>query len=349
MFLQLAHSISLLTVLAVPAGHGRAIESIGRRPQRLAQVAPSPPARGWRGTPPAGGWRGTPPPPPPPPVEHIERRKGFVWVQGDYRLRGADYFWEGGHWEKERPGMRWHAGHWEWQGNHYVWLSGQWIDGAAYAPPSAFVVNTPPPPPPVVVEAPPPPRPGFVWIPSSNEWRDGGYVRVEGHWEPQRADGRWEAGHWDRDGDRTAWHPGGWQRRPGPDDDHGGDRADGRGYGHRQDHDDRWDHDRRRSSSPFVIENPAGAMEFTVSYPAQQAYVEAFVRRNGVQIAAGNIVQSAAVNADGSFSYRRVLPASNFHPGDAIEVRFYSYGAGQPGVFIPGPTGTTWLAPVLYR
>jgi hypothetical protein len=69
--------------------------------------------------------------------------------------------------------------------------------------------------------------------------------------------------------------------------------------------------------SPFVTENPAGAMELTVSYPAQQAYVEAFVRQNGVQIAAGDIVQSAVVNADGTFS--------------------------------PGPTGTTWVAPVLCR
>ena len=86
-----------------------------------------------------------------------------------------------------------------------------------------------------------------------------------------------------------------------------------------------------------------------MTYPASQAYVEAFVRRNGVQIAAGNIVQSAMANADGTFTYRRVLPPSNFHPGDAVEVRFYSYASGQPGVFIPGPTGSTWLEAVRYR
>ena len=86
-----------------------------------------------------------------------------------------------------------------------------------------------------------------------------------------------------------------------------------------------------------------------MSYSAPQAYVEAFVRRNGVQMAAGNIVQSGVVNADGTLSYRRVLPPSSFHPGDAIDVRFYSYGSGQPGVFIPGPTAATWSAPVPYR
>ena len=323
---HLAQSISLLSVLVVPPADSRAIESTGRRPQALAQVDPTPPAQGWRrpppptagwrGAPPPGGWRGAPPTPPPPPVEHVERRKGFVWVQGDYRLRDGAYFWEGGHWETERPGTRWHAGHWEWQGNQYVWISGQWVDGAASIPPSALVVATPPPSPPVVVESPPPSRLGFLWIPASNEWRDGRYVRVEGRWEPERADNRWEAGHWDRDGDRNAWHPAGWQRRP---------------------------------SHSFLAETPAGAMEFTVSYSAPQAYVEAFVRRNGVQIAAGNIVQSGVVNADGTVSYHRLLPPSSFHPGDAIDVRFYSYVAGQPGVFIPGPPATTWSAPVLYR
>jgi hypothetical protein len=252
----------------------------------------------------------------------MERRKGFVWVQGDYRLRDGAYFWEGGHWEKERPGRRWHAGHWEWQGNQYSWISGQWIDGGVI-PPSALVVTTPPAPPPVIIAPPPQSRPGLVWIPAANEWQDGRYARVEGRWEPARADQRWEAGHWDRDGDRNAWHAAGWRHRTDDDDD------------------------RRRM--PFMGETSTGAMEFTVSYSAPQAYVEAFVRRNGAQIAAGNIVQSAIVNADGTVTYRRVLRPSNFQPGDTIDVRFYSYGAGQPGVFIPGPTATTWSESVVYR
>jgi hypothetical protein len=100
---------------------------------------------------------------------------------------------------------------------------------------------------------------------------------------------------------------------------------------------------------PFMGETSTGAMEFTVTYSAPQAYVEAFVRRNGVQIAAGNIVQSANANPDGTVTYRRLLPPSNFHPGDVVDVRFYSYASGQPGVFIPGPTAATWLAQVPYR
>jgi len=316
---HLAHAVSLLGVLTIPEARLQVHESTAWRSHAVAQVA-----GGWRGAPPTGGWRGAPPTPPPPPAEHVERRKGFVWVQGDYRLRDGAYFWEGGHFEKERPRRHWHPGRWEWQGNQYIWISGQWVDGATLPPPAA-VVSTPPPPP-IVVEAPPQPRRGFVWIPASNEWHDGRYVRVEGRWEPERADKRWEAGHWDRDGDRSAWHPGGWQQRADSDD-------------------------RRRGPGrlPYMAETPDGAMEFTVTYAGPQAYVEAFVRRNGSQIAAGNIVQSAVGNADGTVTYRRVLPPSHFHPGDTVDVRFYSYGSGQPGVFIPGPTGSTWLAPMAYR
>src|SRR5579862_1197613 len=137
MLLHIANSIFLLSVLSVPAAHARTSESTEASPWTLAQASPPPaewrrtsaPAGGWRATPPSGGWRGTPPTPPPPPAERVERRKGFVWVQGDYQLRGTAYFWQGGHLERERPEARWHPGRWEWQGNQYAWVLGQWING----------------------------------------------------------------------------------------------------------------------------------------------------------------------------------------------------------------------------
>src|SRR5579871_2326754 len=214
MLTTIATAIPVLALLVTPGANAPGPRSVRPRAPLLAQRA-----GGWRAAPPPGGWRGTPSPPPAPPVERVQRRRGFVWVQGDYELRDGAYFWVRGHLERAPEGRSWHAGRWEWQGDRYVWMRGQWLDGSAYSPAPEFVVRTPPPPIPVVVAAPPPPRPGFVWIAPSHEWRDGRYVPVEGRWEPERGDQRWEAGHWDNDGDRDHGH-------------------------HDGDHDRRWDHDR---------------------------------------------------------------------------------------------------------
>ena len=67
-------------------------------------------------------------------------------------------------------------------------------------------------------------------IPGAQEWRDGRYVWVEGHWEAERHGDNWQAGHWDRHGDRHAWHQGGWEHggppgpHPRPGVDHRADR-----------------------------------------------------------------------------------------------------------------------------
>lgn len=235
MLMTIATAIPMLAVLVTPGANVPAPRAAGARAHLLAQRA-----GGWRAAPPPGGWRGTPPPPPARPVERVQRRRGFVWVQGDYELRDGSYFWVRGHLEPAQEGRSWHSGRWEWQGDRYVWLRGQWLDGAAYSPAPQFVVNTPPPPVPVVVVQPPPPRPGFVSIAPSHEWRDGRYMPVEGRWEPERGDQRWEAGHWDHDGDRHAWHQGGWQRRDHDDDhdgDHDHDHGRHRGWDHGRGHD----------------------------------------------------------------------------------------------------------------
>lgn len=82
---------------------------------------------------------------------------------------------------------------------------------------------------------------------------------------------------------------------------------------------------------------PNGDMRYAVTFASPQAYVEAFVRQNGVQNVAGNIAGSRVANADGTFTYSRVVPAASYRAGDVINVRFYSYRTGQLGVFTPGP------------
>jgi hypothetical protein len=108
-----------------------------------------------------------------------------------------------------------------------------------------------------------------------------------------------------------------------------------------------------RTQTVVVTDPPArrltnGDMLFQVTFPARQAYVEAFVQQNGVQNVAGNIVGSGVANADGTFTYARVVPASRYRQGDTIRVRFYAYQAGRPGVFTPGPAESVWFADVIY-
>jgi hypothetical protein len=93
---------------------------------------------------------------------------------------------------------------------------------------------------------------------------------------------------------------------------------------------------------PFIKALPNGSLKFQVTYPVQQSYVEAFIRRNGTQIAAGNIVGNVTRNIDGTFTYTRILSANQFQNGHQVTVRFYSYAQGQPAVFLPGPGSNVW-------
>src|SRR5882672_12664739 len=88
---------------------------------------------------------------------------------------------------------------------------------------------------------------------------------------------------------------------------------------------------------PTYTQLANGDVRITATFTTPQSYVEAFVRVNNAQIAAGNIVSSGVADFDGRFSYTRTLAASSFHAGDAVTYRFYSYINGQPGVFTPGP------------
>jgi hypothetical protein len=99
---------------------------------------------------------------------------------------------------------------------------------------------------------------------------------------------------------------------------------------------------------PYVTSRVDGGLTFEVHFPAAQAYAEAFVRRNGTQIAAGNIVQSGVRYPDGTYGYRRVVPASMFAAGDQITVRFASNVPSGTTVFTPGATASTWSSAFVY-
>ena len=118
--LTLTVQLALSTAMVSPAS----VSSAGAlQPALVEQV------QGWRGSPttPPPAPPPAPPPvvqprtvvhptqaPPPPQVERVARRRGWVWIGGNYEWRGGNYMWVGGHWEKERVGFRWEPGRWDW-------------------------------------------------------------------------------------------------------------------------------------------------------------------------------------------------------------------------------------------
>jgi len=99
---------------------------------------------------------------------------------------------------------------------------------------------------------------------------------------------------------------------------------------------------------PYIRMLQNGDVELKVTLPSQQAYVEVFVRQNGIQNVAQNIASSGVPNGDGTTTYKLVRAASNFQPGDELLTRFYSYLPSSPGVFTPGPSENVWSAPFEY-
>lgn len=98
----------------------------------------------------------------------------------------------------------------------------------------------------------------------------------------------------------------------------------------------------------FIEQLPNGDLSFSVTYPRPQAYVEVFVRQNGTQNVAHNIVQSRVDNPDGTFTYTHIAPANNYESGDSVIGRFYSYEVSSPGVFTPGPIEWVWSSSLIY-
>jgi hypothetical protein len=85
-----------------------------------------------------------------------------------------------------------------------------------------------------------------------------------------------------------------------------------------------------------------GSVKFSVTLPANQQYVELFVRQNGIQNVAQAITNSAVANTDGTYTYS--LVKSGYSVNDKIEYRFYSYLPAGGAVFTPGPVEQSWLS-----
>jgi hypothetical protein len=81
-----------------------------------------------------------------------------------------------------------------------------------------------------------------------------------------------------------------------------------------------------------------GQVRYSVTLPAGQNYVELFVRQNGIQNVAQNIVASGVADGAGTTTYSFITTGNQV--GDALEYRFYSYTG--PGVFTPGPEENHW-------
>jgi len=62
----------------------------------------------------------------PPRAVVVERRPGYVFVQGHWVREGGRWVWFEGHWELERRGYVWFPGHWERRGNRHFWIEGEW-------------------------------------------------------------------------------------------------------------------------------------------------------------------------------------------------------------------------------
>jgi len=104
----------------------------------------------------------------------------------------------------------------------------------------------------------------------------------------------------------------------------------------------------RAACHPYIEQLSNGDLKFTVSFNAVQYYVEVFIKKNGIQTIAQNIVSSQVQNSNGTYSYSYIYPASNFVNGDKILTRFYSYMFNSPGVFTPGPEEFVWAPEFTY-
>lgn len=104
-----------------------------------------------------------------------------------------------------------------------------------------------------------------------------------------------------------------------------------------------------QSCNTYIEQLANGDLKFSVNYSSAKNYVEVFVKQNGIQNVAQNIVSSQVINANGTYTYSYTKAASNFSTGDLIITRFYSYATGQPGVFTPGPAEMVWSENFYYN
>ncbi|HEX4461823.1 MAG TPA: hypothetical protein VIA18_27775, partial [Polyangia bacterium] len=84
-----------------------------------------------------------------------------------------------------------------------------------------------------------------------------------------------------------------------------------------------------------------GTLEYAIVLPSGQAFVQLFVRQNGIQNIALDIAHLGTDLGDGTTRY--AITISNYYkPGTIIEYRFYHYLPNSPGLFTPGPIENEW-------
>ncbi len=90
-----------------------------------------------------------------------------------------------------------------------------------------------------------------------------------------------------------------------------------------------------------ICDQGDGRIKVQATLPQGQAYVEVFLRKNGIQDTAIEIASSEQKNLDGKTSVYSIVRDS-YKTGDRVEYRFYSYRPGSPALFTPGPEEHQW-------
>ena len=84
-----------------------------------------------------------------------------------------------------------------------------------------------------------------------------------------------------------------------------------------------------------------GTLEYAIVLPSGQAFVQLFVRQNGIQNIALDITHLATDLGDGTTRY--ALTINDYYKvGEILEYRFYHYLPNSPGLFTPGPIENEW-------
>ena len=110
------------------------------------------------------------------------------------------------------------------------------------------------------------------------------------------------------------------------------------------------------TQNPIVVGDPSsfinmqgnGDLRFSITYPNKQSKVYLFALKNNLSQVAENIVSSEVHNADGTYTYQKIVAASQYQNGDVIRARFYAFEPNGPGIYMPGPDERLWLPNYTY-
>ena len=138
--------------------------------------------------------------PPPLRAERVGRRRGFVWISGEWEWSGR-WRWKSGHWEAARAGRKFTSARWEHRGDVYIHVDGRWDD-----------VGAPPP----LREERFDPRRGQTFVRGHWEWDadDSNWDWVPGHFERERQGRRWREERWENRNGEWVLVNGGWEEAP---------------------------------------------------------------------------------------------------------------------------------------